>query len=273
MRKFFLLLSIVGLSLSLLLTILVINIRFVAFNPNIVKSLLEKSNIYSLISGNLRDEVVSKYNMQINDGQILEDVSENISDTAVKNIVEDGINQFSQIASQKSVKKEIILDYRPLIAAIEQKSGLTLPAEKSINAEIVLNISNPIIYRLITNFDLAIIFASICSIIFLLIMLLLADSVVSRLNSIMAALLVATIVTILTVAAFYLASHNFSNQLISLIKVDPNIQNGIKKLLIVTLNQFSIYLYYEAGILLVIQAVLFYFKKSVLKPKIEFINF
>ncbi|MEI6499371.1 MAG: hypothetical protein WCO23_05395 [bacterium] len=273
MRKIFLSLFIIPFGLSLSVLILLINIRIFAANPQNLKTIAEKSNIYSLITGNLRDNFVRDNNITLDQGQSMEIINETISDTSIKYAAEKSIDQL-YTAIRKQQPQIITLDCQLLYGSIAKQTGVTLNQDLIDQNQIKIDLTQGTTRKIFQNFDLLIYFVGICLVILLLTIILLARNNKERLISFLISLgLVLLILSAILVMLYFFPGKISAYSILNLEAMDVRIRNGLGKIVLASTQVFAVYVVIEITIILIIESVFIYLISSKKRPKIEILGF
>jgi len=273
MRKIALSFFIILFGLSVALLIFLVDIRFFAGNPQNLKDMFDKSNMYSLVSGNLRDNFVTDNNIAIDQGQSMEIISETINDNAVKYIAEDAIDQL-YLALEERSPKVINLDFQLLYDSIASQTGVELQQDTIDQKQITLDLTKQPSRWIVSNFDFALYFAIICCALFLLLIILIARSAKTRLIAVSISLgITLLLIAAITIALYLLPGKIAQLNLIGQTSLDIRIQNGLNKVILYSTQTLTKYFAIEVIALAIAEAVMLYFISSTKKPKIEILSF
>lgn len=98
-------------SLSIFLLVTFINVKVLFSSSETAKNFLNQSNIYPVATAGIRDNIVKYAQVPIDQGQLIEIVNNVITESDLKNFVEDFTDQFFNVVNGKTKAKKITLHF------------------------------------------------------------------------------------------------------------------------------------------------------------------
>ena len=250
MKKFFIfILTAIFIVLAVVFFVL-LNLKFAFFSPDKVKSLAESSGFYNFATMYIKDEVVKKSGISLNDGANLAKLNNEINADKVKASINSSIDSLFGSLESKSANAVF-----PVTVNSDQ-TGFSF----SKNADFT---NNPALF-LMQRLNYVLTALAICALLILTLAVLLAKPASAKLRTIGHPFI--TLAIILGAGLFLLLEvlPNYLNKLVatSAIVQDPRLVNAVSKLVSAALSRQTMYYAIEIIVLLILGAILVFIARA-----------